>query len=129
MAYFECKTDNTYDPEYGGIRWRELRLRHLGESGLEAAEVWFVHPDEDIEIQVTQESSVIYVNEVEPCMDRIDVVDPRDDLPWIFYRDESDTFDDSLMMIRGFAMIIHTMYPLDSVVATYLERRMDEMGI
>ncbi|MDE1829380.1 MAG: hypothetical protein KGI25_03555 [Thaumarchaeota archaeon] len=126
MPYFETRDEGLYRPSYGGIDWYSLRTQHLDRLHLIPGEVWFVNPEEDYEQQVTQENTIIFENAVIPDLDRIDVIDVRDNIPWIFYRDECpDNFEATISQIRTFAFNVATLYPLDKVVEYYLERNIE----
>lgn len=129
MAHFEYREQSGFKPQYGGIDWYELRTQKCHEYNVLIGEVWFCVNEEDgiYEQQVTQENTWIDLNAVNENIDRIGVEDERDHDAWVFYRDETPNFDETLKTIGAFALVTYSLYPQEQVVKDYELRKLQQI--
>lgn len=122
MADFVEYPQDEFRPEYGGIKW-SLRLNELLEkAGVEITPVGYSEGAEPM--QVTQENTVCYINQVADEMDCVAIKfdqDPADLWTWYFREKftDNETFARVLHIVAPWAMQSITMYPLQHVVEQY----------
>ena len=131
MAHFEFRPGDGSPAEYGGVDWRAIRIRKVGEATLKAAEVWLIVNEDDTEYSqlLNQDNLHIELNTVAPQIDRMSVADERDGEWWVWYRDEmeEDEFETTIDRIGWAGKVVQTMYPQPDVVDLYEARRLREL--
>lgn len=126
MAHFEKRSweDNTWHPEIGGVDFTERVSKFMGNVALDGTEIytaWLVTDDEQ-EIQITPESSRIYVSFVDDESDTITILDPSDGLWFHFMRiTHKDTYEDAFRIVAPWSAVTTSIAPLPEVYSKYLE--------
>ena len=127
--HLEVRVGSGSPAEYGGVDWRQIRMRELGSRGLKGAEIWLIVEDENVEIRLDQDNLHIELNTVAPNLDRISVQDYRDWDWWVWFRDElpEGEFDNFYNTAAFAGKVVSTMYPQEDVVDLYEKRRLREL--
>lgn len=122
MADFVEYPQDEFNPNYGGINWKP-RLNSL----LEATGVGIVpvgYKEGDHTMQVTQDNTIIYINQIADEMDCVAVKfdqDPEDIWTW-YFREKfggDDKFQHVVQVVGAWATQMITMYPMRHVVEQY----------
>lgn len=120
MADFVEAQQDLFRPNYGGVLWTP-RLNNLLEvTGVELRPVAY---QETEPMQVTQENTIIYINQV---ADELDVIAVKYDLDeadiWTWYFREKFTgipFEQVVNVVGVWACVMTTLYPMKHVVEQY----------
>jgi hypothetical protein len=127
--------NDTFRPEYGGIQWVRRLNQALEEADAELQPIGYTEaPEGDTTrtMQVTQENTHIYINQIADEMDCIAVQYDQDpDGIWTFmYREkfEEDEFTKAVHVLGPWAMQVVTLYPLQHVVEKYLGFKATDLG-
>lgn len=121
MAQFIEYPQDDFSPEYGGVKWKYRLNSMLETAGVELIPVGY---EEDALMQVTQENTVIYINQIADELDCIAVKydkDP-DDIFTFYYRekfDNDEAFQNTVDIVGRWAMNIITLYPMKHIVEQY----------
>jgi len=117
--FIEAKQD-LFRPNYGGVLWTPRLNALLEESGVELTPVAY---QETEPMQVTQENTVIYINQIADELDVVAVkydLDPDDIWTWYFRESfKSVTFEDVVSVVGPWACMMTTLYPMKHVVEQY----------
>lgn len=127
-AQLERRRGNGKPYEVGDIDWRQVRVDEVGRRAMACAEVYLVLEDENYEQELAQNNTFIHLNSVAPYMNRILIEDERDDTFWLWFKDETNDFEDMMKTIGWMATRVITLYPIPDVVELYLEREDIDMG-
>ena len=111
----------TYNPEYGGVEWKQRLNRRLEATDTEISPVFYREGD-DPTMQISQENTFIYINAFVDEMDLIVVnyeFDP-DGLATNYFRETiGDKFNEVVDTISMWSMRTVTLYPIPEVVEAY----------
>jgi hypothetical protein len=128
----QIEQDN-FRPEYGGVQWVRRLNAALEEANMTLQPLGYTEQSDNTRVmQVTQENTHIYINQIADEMDCIAVgyeYDP--DGIWTFmYREkfEDDDFMNAVNVIGPWAMQVVTLYPLEHVVDKYLGFKATDLG-
>lgn len=120
MADFIEAEQDLFRPDYGGVIWTP-RLNHLLEvTGIELTPVAY---QETEPMQVTQENTIIYINQIADELDVIAVNYHLDDEGiWTWYFRDSFKqvpFEHVVGVVGTWACVMTTLYPMKHVVEQY----------
>lgn len=120
-SFVEIKRDD-FNPQYGEVNWKR-RLNIALEAGNVVLSPVGYREDKGVQ-QVTQENTVIYINQVADELDCIAInyePDGADIYTWYFrHKFESDeVFDHVVSVVGTWATQIISMYPLPHVVKQF----------
>lgn len=123
MAQFVQFDSDGFNPEYGGVNWKRRLNAKLEEVGAEIEPVGYAEEGKPA-MQVTQENTVIYINQIADELDCIAVKydqDANDVWTWYFrHKFESpEVFGRVVSVVGTWALQMITMYPMDHVVKQY----------
>lgn len=122
MANFVEYPQDNFRPEYGGVVWIHRLNALLEATGVEIVPVGY---QETETMQVTQENTVIYINQI---ADELDCIAVQYDLDqeeiWTFYfRSNFDkspvSFEHVAQVVGVWATNITTLYPMKHIVEQY----------
>lgn len=125
MGAFEKRgwEDNIWQPEVCGVDFTERLHRFMGEVALDGTElytVWLV--TENIEIQVTPDSSRVYISLLDDDSDTIQVLDPTDGLWFNFMRvSHGEVFDNIRKLITPWTTVIAGLTPTTEIYQRLLD--------
>jgi hypothetical protein len=131
MADFVEYPQDDFSPEYGGIRWKFRFNNMLEQAGVGITPVGYSEGAEPM--QVTQENTILYINQVADEMDCVAVkydLDPQDIWTWYFREKFTDdeTFARVVQAVGPWAMQIITLYPMEHVVNQYEAFNSTDLG-
>lgn len=129
MANFVASEADTFNPEYGDVNWKRRLNAKLEDSGTEIYPVDYVEEGKP-PMQVTQENTVIYINQIADELDCVAVKYDQDaDDLWTWYFREKfandDMFRHVVNVVGTWACVMTTIYPMAHVVVQY-ERFQEE---
>lgn len=122
MADFVEYPQDEFSPEYGGVHWKYRLNDLLEKTGVEIVPVGYKEGDDTM--QVTQENTIIYINQIADEMDCVAVKfdqDPEDIWTW-YFREKfggDEMFAHVTKVVGAWSMQCITMYPLEHVVKQY----------
>lgn len=123
MGRFVTAKQDNFSPEYGDIIWKRRLNDRLEANDMELEPIGYQEGKRPV-MQVTQENTIIYINQAADELDCVAIMydqDPADTWTW-YWRDkfESDEmFATVITTIGHWATQIVTMYPLPHVVQQY----------
>jgi len=124
MGNFINMEQDSYRPDFGGVIWTPRLNMVLEATGIEIVPVGY-YEDGKPPMQVSQENTVIYVNQV---ADELDVMavkyDQDEDDVWTFYFREAfnnspTPFQEVAEIVGVWATNMYTLYPMAHVVRQY----------
>ncbi len=120
MADFvQCEQD-LFRPDYGGVIWTPRLNQLLETTGIEIVPVAY---QETEPMQVTQENTIIYVNQIADELDCIAIKYDLDESDvWTWYFREKFTavpFEHVANVVGTWACVMTTLYPMKHVVEQY----------
>jgi len=120
MGNFVKLEQDGFNPEFGDVNWKRRLNAKLEEVGAEIEPVGYAEEGKPA-MQVTQENTVMYINQVADELDCVAVKydqDPDDLWTWYFRHKfgDNDTFARVVGVVGPWAMQVITMYPLEHVV-------------
>mgnify|MGYP005609082639 CR=1 FL=1 len=123
MGSFVKLEQDGFNPEFGGVIWRRRLNQRLEEREVEIEPVGYREGDKPV-MQVTQENTVIYINQVADELDCLAIrydQDADDLYTWYFrHRFESDdAFAHVVHVVGTWATVMTTLYPMEHVVKQY----------
>lgn len=122
MADFVEYGQDEFRPQYGEVNWTPRLNALLEATGVELVPVGYSE-DGDYKMQVTQENTIVYINQVADEMDCVAIKYDKDpDDIWTFYWRESFksvTFEQVVGAIGAWSMQCITLYPMEHVVKQY----------
>lgn len=125
MGKFEKRewSDNTWFPEIAGVDFTDRLHRFMGEVAMDWTELytaWLV--TDEVEIQVTPESSRVYLSLLDDDSDTIQVLDPTDGLWFNFMRfNHMEVFDDVRKLITPWTTSITALTPSEDIYERFLK--------
>lgn len=129
MGLFIPHGNDNFNPEYGEINWKRRLNQRLEEAGVELNSIAYVEQGKE-PMQVTQENTHIYINQIADELDCIvvhyDADADKDVWTWYFrHKFESDElFHEIVTKVGVWATVFQTLYPKEHVVQCY-EQLMD----
>lgn len=122
MANFKEYPQDNFRPEYGGVSWTHRLNALLEATGVELVPVGY---EETEPMQVTQENTIVYINQIADELDCIAVkydLDPEE--VWTFYFRENFAnspvpFEHVAQVVGAWATNITTLYPMQHIVERY----------
>jgi hypothetical protein len=118
----EGRSGDEFNPEYGGINWKRRLNKALEDTEITLEPMEYVEPDKE-PMQVTQENTVIFINQIADELDCITVNYTPDGDLWTWYFREKfkddETFMRTVNVIGQWATQIITIYPRPEVVQQY----------
>lgn len=122
MANFAEYPQDQFNPNYGGVNWKPRLNALLEATGVELTPVGY---EETEPMQVTQENTIVYINQVADELDCIAVkydLDP-DDIWTFYFRENFDKspvpFEHVAQVVGVWATNITTLYPMQHIVERY----------
>jgi hypothetical protein len=117
MAKIFNSPENEWQPVYEGLDFTEHWI-----GAIATASEGFVYFDtyENYTFQLTEENTVMYMNDARDEMDGIAIIDPRDDNAWWWFRGIYKEFDYLESLLCNHATIITTVIPRAEVVKNYM---------
>jgi len=120
-TFVQIGTDNFNPP--GEINWKRRLNARLEEQGVELTPVGYYEGDKPV-MQVTQDNTIIYVNQVADELDCVAIrydQDEKDFWTWYFREkfDRANTFEEIAGVIGVWACNMTTLYPMEHVVQQY----------
>jgi len=120
MADFIQAEQDLFRPDYGGVIWTPRLNALLEATGVELTPVAYKETEP---MQVTQENTVIYINQIADELDCLAVQYDQDEsgiYTW-YFRDsfKSVPFEDVTRIVGVWATVITTLYPMRHVVEQY----------
>lgn len=120
MADFIEAEQDLFRPDYGGVIWTPRLNALLEATGVELTPVAYKETEP---MQVTQENTVIYINQIADELDCLAVQYDQDEsgiYTW-YFRDsfKSVPFEDVTRIVGVWATVITTLYPMRHVVEQY----------
>lgn len=121
-ANFTGRESDDFNPQYGEINWKRRLNQALEEAGIE------LHPFDYSEtgkepMQVTQENTVIFINQIADELDCLTTNYTPDGEIWTWYFREKFKDDETFMRVVNtvgqWATQIITLYPRAEVVEQY----------
>ena len=125
MATFEKRewSENTWQPEIAGVDFSEGLHRFMGEVALDGTELytaWLI--TDDVEIQVTPESSRVYLSLLDDDSDTIQVLDPTDGMWFNFMRvSHGEIFDTVRALITPWTTSVTGLTPNEDIYERFLK--------
>lgn len=125
MGKFEKREwdENTWFPEVAGVDFTDRLQRFMGEVAMDGTELytaWLV--TDEVEIQVTPESSRVYLSLLDDDSDTIQVLDPSDGLWFNFMRfNHQEVFDDVRKLITPWTTSITALTPSEDIYERFLK--------
>jgi hypothetical protein len=125
MAHFEKRewSENTWHPEIAGVDFTERLHRFMGEVAMDGSEIytaWLV--TEDNEIQITPETSRVFISLIDDDSDTITVLDPTDGLWFNFLRvNHAEYFDTIRQLVSPWATVTCSLTPQEEVYKRFLK--------
>ena len=126
MAHFEKRKwdENTWNPNICGVNLTERLYRFMGKVASDGTEIytaWLVTDDEQ-EIQITPESSRVFMSLVDDESDTVTVLDPSDGL-WFHYMRQThgEGFDEVLRLVAPWSQTTTGVTPTPEVYERYLK--------
>lgn len=121
MADFVEYPQDEFRPNYGGVDWTPRLNALLEATGVELVPVAYTEGAEPM--QITQENTIIYINQVADEMDCIAIkfdLDPEDTWTW-YWREKFTTIpiEQVIGAIGVWADVQTTLYPKKHVVEMY----------
>ena len=120
MAKFVEHHQDEFRPDYGDILWTPRLNNLLEATGIELKPIAYKETEP---MQITQENTIIYINQI---ADEMDVVAVNYDLDaddvWTFYWRESfveNSFEEVTGLIGNWAMSMVSLYPMKHIVEQY----------
>ena len=120
---FEFRRENSHNPMYGDVDWRDRYLRRYGQTMMEA---YFISGD-GLELQLTDDNTTLFLNATADEMDVLLVQDPRDGKPYQIWREGNPDFDGIYQRIGGYVTCVHNRYTREEVVTQYLLRNLQDL--
>lgn len=123
MGNFVPASRDTFNPEYGEVKWKRRLNQRLEEQNVELEPIDYVE-DGKPPMQVTQENTVIYINQIADELDCIAVKYDADESDmWTWYFREKfkgdGMFEHVVRVVGAWATLMNTMYPMEHVVTFY----------
>jgi hypothetical protein len=113
-----------FNPEYGEVLWKRRLNDRLEEAGVEIVPIYYFEEGGPL-MQVTQENTIIFINEISDELDCVIVQYPPESEDSTYYFRETFGDDEKFMttirLIGGWAMMVSTLYPMPQVVEKYEE--------
>lgn len=125
MAHFEKRewSENTWYPEIAGVKFGDRLERFMGAVALDGTEIytaWLVTPDTDI--QITPDSSRVFLSLIDDDSDTLTVLDPSDGLWFNFMRQtHGEAFDQVLQLVAPWSQVTTGLTPMPQVYEKFLE--------
>lgn len=119
MANFKEYPQDNFHPEYGGVNWKPRLNALLEATGVELVPVGY---EETEPMQVTQENTIVYINQIADELDCIAVkydLDPEDIWTWYWRHSFNGDFEKVTAVLGVWSTVITTLYPMEHVVKQY----------
>lgn len=121
MANFKEYPQDEFRPNYGEISWTPRLNALLEATGVELTPVGY---EETEPMQVTQENTIIYINQIADELDCIAInyhLDKEGIWTWYFREKfpDDDTFAKVISVVGTWACVMTTLYPMKHVVEQY----------
>lgn len=129
MGTFSEASNDEFSPQYGGINWKYRLNALLETTGVEITPIAY---SETEPMQVTQENTVIYINQIADELDCVAIKydqDPPDIWTW-YYTEKFKDHDDFMRVVNivgPWACVMTTLYPMKHVVEQF--EQFHEVGI
>lgn len=123
-ALFSIGEEDNFRPNYGGVDFTPRLNNLLEEVDIELVPVNY-HEGDKPKMQLTQENTFIFINQVADELDCISVSydqDPSGIATWWFrekFTDPEASFEKMCGMIGVWATVVTTTYPMKAVVEQY----------
>lgn len=123
MGNFVQLSEDGYNPEFGEINWRERFEQLKIKKDVDFNPIGYCEDDKPV-MQVTQENTAIYINQVSDELDCVAVqYDQDEDEIWTFYfreKFENDgEFAHVVSVLGMWATQVVTLYPCQHIVEKY----------
>lgn len=123
MGNFVKLEQDGFNPEFGDIVWRRRLNQRLEEREVEIEPVGYREGDKPV-MQVTQENTVIYINQIADELDCLAVrydQDEADYWTWYFRNkfENDEAFGHVVQVVGMWATVMTTLYPMEHVVRQY----------
>lgn len=123
MGTFVSIEGDEFNPEYGDINWRERFEQVKSERDVQMIPVGY-HEEGKPVMQVTQENTMIYINQVSDELDCVAVQydQDEDDIFTFYFREKfenDETFAHVVGVVGMWATQIVTLYPCEHIVDRY----------
>jgi len=117
--------ENEWQPVYEGLDFTEHWM-----GAIATAQEGFVYFDtfEGYEFQLTEENTILFMNDTRDEMDGIAIVDPRDSNAWWWFRGIYKDFEYLENLLCNHATIITTVIPRPEVVKNYMALMRKDLG-
>lgn len=131
MGKLLISQENTWNPEYSGVNYRNDYMRFIGEQceyDDEPPEYLYYEDTDGYTFQITEESCYYYQNLHSEDMNGVAIIDPRDSNAWWWFKGIHKNFQDLIDHVEMHSSIISTIIPRPEVIRNYiaiLEARAD----
>lgn len=132
MGSFVAIKNDGFEPEYGEINWRERFEALKEEREIEMTPIGYKEEGKPV-MQVNQENTVIYINQIADELDCVAVKYDQDeeDLYTFYFREkfESDEiFAHVVSTVGAWSMQVVTLYPVEHIVNKYEDFAMSDLN-
>lgn len=133
MGKFEKREwdENTWFPEIAGVDFTDRLHNFMGQVAVDGTELytaWLV--TDEVEIQVTPESSRVYLSLLDDDSDTIQVLDPTDGLWFNFMRfNHEDVFNSVVDLITPWTTMIGGLTPTEEIYERFLRSVTKDTGV
>ncbi len=122
-ANFTDYERDEFRPNYGEVNWTPRLNALLEQAGVELEPIAYEEDGKE-PMQVTQENTIVYINQIADELDCIAVKydQDKDDL-WTFYFPDRfpsrEDFNKAASWIGNWALVMTSLYPLQEIVEHY----------